>query len=147
MLHSLVRVSRRVGCSHLSTNNRSARRDRPPARASLPSADTARSPHQYSALIPLLGPRACAARVKTHVSPQSLPDRRTDGYTFSARVQRYLPTDLLGQEQLLLAGSPQECEEVENLSKRGRTGYPHPAHSPTSPEPETEPLQLHSFPS
>ena len=56
--------------------------------------------------------------MKTHVSPQSLPDRRTDGYTFSARVQRYLPTDLLGQEQLLLAGSPQECEEVENLSKR-----------------------------
>ena len=46
MLHSLVRVSRRVGCSHLSTNNRSARRDRPPARASLPSADTARSPHR-----------------------------------------------------------------------------------------------------
>ena len=29
MLHSLVRVSRRVGCSHLSTNNLSARRGRP----------------------------------------------------------------------------------------------------------------------
>ena len=32
MLHSLVRVSRRVGCSHSNTNNCSARCDRPPAR-------------------------------------------------------------------------------------------------------------------
>ena len=148
MLHSLVRVSRRVGCSHLSTNNRSARRDRPPRTSELAvSGHCTQSPPRCTNAQRRPGPRACAARVKTHVSPQSLPDRRTDGYTFSARVQRYLPTDLLGQEQLLLAGSPQECEEVENLSKRGRTGYPHPAHSPTSPEPETEPLQLHSFPS
>ena len=46
MLHSLVRVSRRVGCSHLSTNGPSARRGRPPDRAGVPSADTARSPHR-----------------------------------------------------------------------------------------------------
>ena len=35
MLHSLVRVSRRVGCSHSGTNNCSARCDRPPARTRL----------------------------------------------------------------------------------------------------------------
>ena len=46
MLHSLVRVSRRVGCSHLSTNSPSARRGRPPDRAGEPSADTARSPRR-----------------------------------------------------------------------------------------------------
>ena len=148
MLHSLVRVSRRVGCSHLSTNNRSARRDRPPARASLPSADTARSPHRGAQTHrgdPARGP--CAARVKTHVSPQSLPDRRTDGYTFSARVQRYLPTDLLGQEQLLLAAPHRSARKSRTYPSADAQATPHPAHSPTSPEPETEPLQLHSFPS
>ena len=35
MLHSLVRVSRRVGCSHLITNNYSARCDRSPVRAGI----------------------------------------------------------------------------------------------------------------
>ena len=35
MLHSLVRVSRRVGCSHLITNNYSARCDQSPVRADI----------------------------------------------------------------------------------------------------------------
>ena len=91
--------------------------------------------------------RACAAHVKVHDSPQSLPDHRTAGYTFPARVQGHLPTDLLGQEQLLLAGSQRECREVDSLSERECFRYPRPEHPPTSPEPDTEPLQLHSFPS
>ncbi len=43
MLHSLVRVSRRVGCSHLGTNNRSARCDRHRARTAESTEATARS--------------------------------------------------------------------------------------------------------
>ena len=106
--------------------------------------------------VPVAGPkrteatrpaRACAAHVKTHDSPRSPPDLRTDGYTLSARVQSHLPTDLLGHGQPLLAGSQRECREVDVLSERGRASCPHPEYPPTPPEPDTEPLQLHSFPS
>ena len=85
MLHSLVRVSRRVGCSHLSTNNLSARRGRPPTeqtnrQRTLHAVPTA-GPKRKEATRPR---RAYAARVRIHDSPQSLPDHRTNGCTFSA---------------------------------------------------------------
>ena len=72
--------------------------------------------------VPTAGPKrkeaarplgACAARVKIHGSPQSLPDLRTTGYTLPTRVRGHLPTDLLGRKQLLLAGSQQECRVVD----------------------------------
>ena len=75
--------------------------------------------------VPTAGPKrkeaarprgACAALVKIHGSPQSLPDLRTTGYTLPTRVRGHLPTDLLGRKQLLMAGSQQECRVVDRRS-------------------------------
>ena len=59
--------------------------------------------------VPTAGPKrkeaarprgACAARVKIHGSPQSLPDLQTTGYTLPTRVRGHLPTDLLTRSAL-----------------------------------------------
>ena len=77
MLHSLVRVSRRVGCSHLNTNNYSTKCDLAPGRAD----SRQQTLHAVPEAVPKRtgGPKAeaCAASY-----PQSFADFQTDGYKF-----------------------------------------------------------------
>ena len=147
MLHCLVRISRRVGCSHSSTNDRSAKRHRPPARADKSSPNTARSQQSMPELTEAARPRgACAARAKIRNSPRSPPVCQTVGYKVSPKRATY-PTALLSREQPSLASSPQECRGDGVVSEPRRRGCHDPVYPPSSSEPETEPIQPHSFPS
>ena len=149
MLHSLVRVSRRVGCSHLSTNNQSARRGHSPARADLPSADTASSPHrgiQTDRGDPAQTGLRCT-RENSRLS--SVAPRPPDG-------RLYVPcTECRGTSLLTFWARSNCCWPAPNRSaeksaaypSQDAQSYPDPEHPPTSPEPDAEPLQLHSFPS
>ena len=101
MLHSLVRVSRRVGCSHLNTNNYSVSCDRSPVRAD--------SRHKALQAVPSAVPKrpeaAQTQRAYTASFPQSPADFQTDGYTFSLEKGTTYPTALISHVQLLLASS------------------------------------------
>ncbi len=149
MLHSLVRVSRRVGCSHLDTNNCSTRRDHSPHRADIRQRTLQAVPGAVPKRKEAARPRrACTASVKVHNSPQSPPDCQTDGCKFHLEEEATCPTALVSQRQLLLASSPQECRAVDRPSNRRRlTASASQQADPTLPEPERELLQLHSLPS
>ena len=92
MLHSLVRVSRRVGCSHSITNNCSARCNRSPVREFIrrqtlhadPDAvpkrpGTAQDPER-PALPVLLGRQQTSRRTAVSITPKSehLPERPSE---------------------------------------------------------------------
>ena len=97
MLHSLVRVSRRVGCSHLDTNNCSTRRDHSPHRADIRQRTLQAVPGAVPKRKEVARPRrACTASVKVHNSPQSPPDCQTDGCKFHLEEEATCPT-VVGQ--------------------------------------------------
>ena len=149
MLHSLVRVSRRVGCSHLDTNNYSARSDRPPARADIR--------HTALQAVPRAVPKraeatlaqwACAAGARIRDSPRSPPDCQTDGYKFSPTSRRATyPNAFVSQDQPLLAGSEQKCRGVDGGTSRGTFRFPQTRPTrPTSPETDRSHFSCIRFP-
>ena len=116
MLHSLVRVSRRVGCGHSGTNDRSARCDRPPAGHAGPSTATARSdrlgyPPDRSGPAPSEGGLRCNVRDSQLSSVAPGTSRRRAISSPRERGATY-PDALLGRDRLSLAGSPQKCRVV-----------------------------------
>ena len=111
MLHSLVRVSRRVGCSHSDTNNHSARCDRPPTgeadrRQPLHAVNRRGLPSDES------DPAPWGLRCQCEDSQLSSVDPRLPGrgaIRSPCRHRATSPRALLSREQLPLAGSPQNC--------------------------------------
>ena len=150
MLHSLVRVSRRVGCSHSGTNGHGARCDPLPAWTTVPSPDTARS-----------GPGRPPPRQEGS-SPEGL-HRKCEGHaTLLSRPQTARRRAVSSPRARHGATSPgRPCEprttavgrlpaEVQICRRPDATRRRQPARThdaPTPPEPDGKPLQLHSFPS
>ncbi len=101
MLHSLVRVSRRVGCGHSDANDRSARCDRPPARhprhrrGDTASSDPrGRSAGRRRPSRPPAGggqPALRARRTRAELSSVASRSAETPGCKLSARTRSHLP--------------------------------------------------------
>ena len=149
MLHSLVRVSRRVGCGHSGTNDRSARCDRPPARRAGPSTATARSDRlgctpDRSGPAPRGGPALQRARLATLLSrPRNV---QTTGYKFPTRTRGHLPRRPPGPGTTVVGRLPAEVQSCRTARLAAEQPRPD-GTATTSPEPDGEPLQPHSFPS
>ena len=152
MLHSLVRVSRRVGCGHPGTNDCDARCDRPPRRRAhrrpplhaVKTSDatpTDRGPASRERPAP---PRAKGLATLLSRSPER---QSTPGYKFSTRERGdTYPRRLSGPGATDVGRLPAEVQSGRRAS-RGRGINRHPRDPTTSPEPDGEPLQPHSFPS
>ena len=119
MLHSLVRVSRRVGCSHLITNNYSVRCDQSPARAD----SRQQTLHAVPAAVPKRPEVAQGQRPTLPSYPQSPADFQTDGYKFYLREVTTYPTALLSHGQLLLASLHKSAEELAAIQATKPIGF------------------------
>ena len=99
MLHSLVRVSRRVGCGHSGTNDCSARCDRPPSRRAPTvgrplQAVTTAAAHRAGAAQPPPGGGGlrCWCEKISQALLSRVPERQTSGCKFPTRTRGHLPT-------------------------------------------------------
>jgi len=154
MLHSLVRVSRRVGCSHSDANDLGTS-----CRASKTGRTSAVSGHctqcSRAGDLPTRGrsrpesARAAACEGPQR-SPRSPPNCRAPGCTVSTQAQSHLPRRPPSRRQPPLAGTSRKCRADARAPDEtsGASWLPRSAETPRRhPEPNEAPLQLHSFPS
>ena len=123
MLHSLVRVSRRVGCSHLITNNYSARCDRSPVRASI-------RPQTLHAVPEAVPKRPEAAQTRRPALPVILSHPQTSRLPgYKSHSEEWAPTRaaLVSHGQLLLASLPKSAEELTAIRSAKPIGFCGPA--------------------
>ena len=109
MLHSLVRVSRRVGCSHLITNNCSARCDRSPARADI-------RPQTLHAVPEAVPKRPGAAQTRRPTLPVILSHLQTSrpmAISIAPRSE-HLPTGPHQPQATVVGQLAQECRGVDS---------------------------------
>ena len=145
MLHSLVRVSRRVGWDRLGASDLSAHRDctaTPPSR----SAGTARSPHRSDAVaaavrLALLGRRPPLSSVSAASRPR--------GQHRDPKDSANCPAGRTAQRKLPLTGPRGSAVESDERSHRRRVpeGIPPPEGAHRSACSHRGPSRPHSLPS
>ena len=147
MLHSLVRVSRRVGWDRLGASDLSAHRDctaTPPSR----SAGTARSPHRSDAVVAAVRPCGLRCSGEGRHSPQSLP-RRAPGASTETRRTRPTAHRAHGAAETAADWSTRECGRERRAvpPATGPRGIPPPVGAHRSACSHRGPSRPHSLPS
>ena len=98
---------------------------------------------------PRADPRPALLRARGRTSPQSpTPERQAPGYKFPARMRGHLPAAPSWAEGNCRWPAPRRSADRSAGARPPRGEQPRRGETaPTSPEPDREPLQPHSFPS